>query len=131
MIISHHKQVQDIGNEEMLVNALLQRDERGGEEFWLSHKGNRFPCLAIMVSGEESCATFFPSEGHPGFRCLNENPARSHDENAEFVWVGCDPSTGELIPNQFVLPFSTLFRVAKEFFHSGAIPTTFAWFELC
>lgn len=120
-----------IRDQQHLEDILKQRDARGGGEFWLADGPDAFPSLSIVVSGEMSFAIYFPEAGHPGFRCLRpgaDQPAI--DGSTNFLWVGCDPASGELVPNEFVVPFSTSVRAAHAFFRDRSLPKAFQWFEL-
>jgi hypothetical protein len=123
------KQIWEVASETALERVLVQRDSRGGAEFWLSAAGQNFPCLAIQVSGAVGHVTFFPADGHPGFRCVGTK-ASLPDSITKLVFEGCDPGDGEQIPNRFIVPFSKALAIAKVFFRAGVIPDAEEWLEL-
>ena len=128
---SNHQGSQSVADEQALGAVLAQRDARGGAEFWLAERSGGFPCLALVVSGLVSHVSYFPAKGHPGFRCLR--PTESEPLLAVdilFVWVGCDPASGEWVPNAFVVPFPTASAVAREFLRCPALPSSARWYEL-
>src|SRR5262249_4186533 len=98
-----------------LEDALAWRDARGGTEFWLSHDEEKYPVLAMRVTGELADVTFFPEEGHPGFRCLG-GKGLTKGGSTTLGFEGCAPATGEDAPNEFVVPFETAYSIAMEFF---------------
>ena len=122
-------------DEEQLRSVLQTRDVRGGAEFWLTHAATcaaelpAYPALNIRLYNESACATYFPDEGHPGFRCcggFNLDP----NGMTTFVFDGCDPWTGEDAPNEFVIDNETAFAVATEYMQNPSLPQSFRWFEL-
>ena len=130
-INSNHAPPQIVADEQALAAVLEQRDTLGGAEFWLADQSEGLPCLALVVSGPTSHATYFPAKGHPGFRCLR--PAASEPfpcPDTLFVWVGCDPASGEWVPGDFVVPVCTSLAAAREFFRNRSLPSSMQWFEL-
>jgi hypothetical protein len=120
-----------VRDEQHLEDLLGQRDERGGGEFWLADEPGGYPCLSIVVSGDSSFAMYFPDDGHPGFRCLRPGDSQATTPGStNFIWAGCDPGTGELVPNAFVVPVATSLSAAKSFFRDRALPASLEWFEL-
>ena len=119
-------QVEDI---KALEDALAWRDSRGGARFWLAHNDQKYPALAIRVTGDVADVHFFPEEGHPGFRCLGGEGLLKGGWTV-LVFQGCDPGTGEETPNEFVVPFKTACSIAREFFSRKQMSDTVSWFEL-
>ncbi len=118
-------------DEHQLEEILKERDSRGGAQFWLSDTSEGFPCLLIVVSGDWSFVIYLPEDGHPGFRCLLPDDDQSTtDSSTNFVWEGCDPFSGELVPNRFVIPFSASLSAAQAFYADRSLPDDFLWFEL-
>lgn len=101
MVISSDRGDEFVSSEEALLEAISVRDDQGGGEFWISDASKSYPCLAVVFSGGQGDVHYFPEGGHPGFRCLNE------DGNTVgmtlSVWKGCDPASGQEVPNEFVL----------------------------
>lgn len=111
------------------MSVLSLRDARGGAELWLSQEHEAYPTLALQIGGSLGNATFFPRDGHPGFRCL-KGQVLLEDEFTRIVFEGCDPSDGEEVPNEFVLGFESLVALTKIFFHSSGMSKSELWLEL-
>jgi hypothetical protein len=124
----HYKwwQVED---DKGLEAVLAWRDDRGGAIFWLRPNEEMYPALAILVSGDRADVEYFPREDHPGFRCLG-GQGLPKGGMTTLVYRGCDPATGEVTPNEFVVPFETARAIAREFFRSQRMSESVSWFEL-
>jgi hypothetical protein len=109
--------------------ALGWRDDRGGGIFWLSPDDERYPALAIRVSGDLADVHYFPRDGHPGFRCLG-GEGLPQGGLTTFVYRECEPATGEKILNKFVVSFEIASAVAREFFRTEQMSEAVPWFEL-
>jgi hypothetical protein len=114
---------------ESLDAALAWRDARGGGIFWLSPDDDEYPTLAVRVSGEVADVSYFPREGHPGYRCLG-GEGLPEGGMTTLVYEGAEPSTGEETPNEFVVSFERARSLASEFFRTKERPGTVPWFEL-
>jgi hypothetical protein len=112
-----------------LEQALLQRDERGGGEFWISPDSSEFPCLAVRISGAIGDVHFFPDADSPGFRCLaGADPPQGG--TTKLLYMGCDPADGEDSPSEFIVPFATIVQIALAFLAEEDPLTLGHWFEL-
>ena len=114
------------------LEAVLSEDSRGGAWFFLGDTDASYPQLAIRVSGNAADAHYLPRAGHPGIRCMAvpEQQSRQGDSTT-FVYEGCDPSSGEDVPNEFVVPFSLVLTVAREFLAATRQKSaSVEWFEL-
>lgn len=129
MKIEGHHRRWDAPDEAALQRVLQFRDGVGGALFWLARDGDRYPTLAIRISGDLADVHYFPRDGHPGFRALAEAPLQSGPARI-FIYEGCDPATGEETPVEFVLPVSTAIDLAKEFHRTGARSSAVSWLEL-
>ena len=118
-----------VANLEDLDAALTWRDDRGGGLFWLTPDDDRYPSLALRVGGCLADVTYFPKEGHPGFRCLGGDGLPKGGLTT-LVYQGADPASGEVTPNEFIVSFETAHSVAVQFFVSGQRPDVVPWFEL-
>jgi hypothetical protein len=118
-----------VDDDKSLEGALAWRDDRGGGIFWLTPDEERYPALAIRVSGDVADVHYFPRDGHPGFRCLGGH-GLPEGGFATLVYQGCDPGSGEQTPNEFVVPLETARSVAKDFLHSKHMSEAVSWFEL-
>lgn len=49
---------------------------------------------------------------------------------ALFVYEGCDPASGESVPNAFVTTATRAQSLAAEFFDTQQLPASGSWFEL-
>jgi hypothetical protein len=121
-------QTWQVKDDKSLEAALSWRDDRGGGMFWLTHD-EKYPELAIRVSGDVADVHYFPREGHPGFRYLG-GEGLPDGGMTTLVYQGCDPGTGEETPNKFIIPFVTARAVAMEFFHTKRMSEAGPWFEL-
>jgi len=97
--------------------------------FWLTPDDERYPALAIRVSGHLAHVHYFPRDGHPGFRCLGGDGLPEGGETT-LVYQGCDPATGEETPNEFIVPFATALSLGEDFFRSKRMSEAVSWFEL-
>jgi Immunity protein Imm1 len=127
--VGGHNQTVQVEDLTSLEAVLARRDHRGGGLFWLTPDGERFPALAVRVSGDLADVHYFPWDGHPGFRCL-AGDGLSEGGLTTLVFEGCDPASGEDTPNEFIVPFETARSIAKEFFHSRQMSEAVSWFEL-
>ena len=117
---------------EHIETILARRHASGMNASWLSHDGDEYPVIAILVNGDLANIEYFPKEGHPGFQSVGSEPGLSVGEHTKFfvrLWKGM-PSDEVSIPNRFVIPFSTALKVAKEFSRSKNLPSSIQWFEL-
>jgi hypothetical protein len=116
-------------DEECLCAALASRDARGGGVYWLTSDEQRYPALALRVSGDLADVHYFPRGDHPGFRCLGGH-GLPEDGLTVFVYEGCQPGTGEQTPNEFIVPFEIACAVAREFFRTKQMSAAVSWYEL-
>jgi hypothetical protein len=127
----HHRRW-DPGDESALEQVLRFRDGLGGGQFWLAHDDGSYPAIAIRISGELADVHYFPFEGHPGYRA-QASPSASQGPGGQsvvLIYEGCDPSTGEESPVEFIVPIDTAIGLAREFHRTGTRPQGAAWFEL-
>jgi hypothetical protein len=111
-----------------LKDVLNRRDRKNGLEVWFSESPNSFPCIAVRISPPWCDILFFPHDGHPGFRCLS-NDVLDEGETM-FLWQGCDPGDGELVPNEFVLPVDDAHDIVWHCMIDRVPSTTRRWHEL-
>jgi hypothetical protein len=131
MRIDGHHREWSAADETALEQVLRFRDRVGGGQFWLSHDDGSYPAVAIRVSGDVADVHYFPFEGHPGFRALASPAGPDHGRNTTtLVYEGCDPSSGEESPVEFILPVDTAVSLAREFFRTRTRPSGASWFEL-
>jgi hypothetical protein len=130
MRIEGHHTTWHANDARSLAEILRRRDSKGGGQFWISAMDDRFPCLALRVSGDLADVHYFPEEGHPGFRCLAEQDLLDERDAIPFVYCGCDPASGEEVPREFVVPFMVALAVATEFLSTRQLPEAARWLEL-
>jgi hypothetical protein len=126
--VEGYHQTWSITDDASLDACLSWRDEHGGAIFWLAHD-DEYPTLAIRATGDLADIHYFPSEGHPGFRCLGGD-GLPEGGMTTLVFPGCDPATGEQNPNEFIVHFETARLAARDFFHSLRMLPSASWFEL-
>jgi len=115
----------------MLEAALSDRDSRDGAWFLLGDSDRSYPQLSITVSGNAADVHYYPRDGHAGFRCMAAwDQLADADGFTTFVYEGCDPSSGEQVPNEFVVPFPVAIAVAKAFLATRGMYPSVEWFEL-
>lgn len=129
MLVGSYHRTWDVHNEQSLELALASRDSRGGGVFWLEHMQDKFPKLAIRVSGDVADVHYFPTEDHPGFRVLG-GKGLPEGGMTTLIFDGCDPGTGEDTPNEFVLTLETARATAMHFFQTGKRWDGVEWCEL-
>jgi hypothetical protein len=127
--VEGYRQGWNVGSEEELVSVLSMRDASGGADLWLSRGQAEFPKLAMQIGSALGNATFFPEDGHPGFRCIG-GKGLPKDGITKLIFQGCDPGDGEEVPNEFVLGFEELLSLAKFFFRTGGMSPSESWLEL-
>lgn len=128
MLVTMGRKEWSVLDEDQLHSVLQTRDLRDGAEFWLTH-ASALPALNLRLYDAFGCATYFPNDKHPGFRCYGGQNLES-ERTTTFVFDGCEPRTGEEEPNEFVMDTRTAFDVAREFLHDPSLPESFEWFEL-
>jgi hypothetical protein len=127
--VDGYRQTWQAEDDESLEAALAWRDDRGGGLFWLTPDEEKYPTLAIRVSGDVADVHYFPWDGHPGFRCLGGHGLPEGGWTT-LVYQGCDPAGGEETPNEFIVSFDTACSVAKEFCRTRKMSEAVSWFEL-
>lgn len=129
MMIAH------VGNESIpihterdLQDVMNRRDRKNGLEVWFAESTNSFPCIAVRISPPWCDIHFFPQDGHPGFRCMS-NEFLDEGET-RFLFQGCDPGDGELVPNEFVIPVRDMQAIVWQCMMDRVPAATREWYEL-
>jgi hypothetical protein len=129
MMIAH------VGNETIPIHAerdlqdvTNRRDRKNGLEVWFAESTNSFPCIAVRISPPWCDIHFFPHDGHPGFRCMSNE--FFVEGETRFLFQGCDPGDGELVPNEFVIPVEDMQAIVWQCMMDRAPAATRAWYEL-
>jgi hypothetical protein len=130
MLIEGHHRRWLASSESELDDVLKFRDNVGGAQFWLSTAEETYPLLAIRVSGDVGDVHYFPDEGVAGFRALSPPEHQGPDDVVLFRYEGADPADGEEVAPRFVLPFSAVADIARQFLRSQSLPKLATWLEL-
>jgi len=109
--------------------ALAWRDELGGADFWLMPDNKEYPCLAIRIGGNLGDMHFIPDSDSPGYRCLGGEDL-PRDGITKLLFMGCDPGTGEEVPNECVVAVGTITKTARGFLLGESVLGLAAWIEL-
>jgi hypothetical protein len=120
----------DVEDEPLLEAALSDRDAKGGAWFLLGDSDQGYPQLSITVSGGVADVHYYPRDGHAGFRCMAPDQLSDVDAFTTFVYEGCDPASGEQVPNEFVVQVDVAMSVAKAFLATRGLLPSVRWFEL-
>lgn len=111
-----------------LEAALARRCGNGVNEFWISHDQDRFPVLAIVVNGDLASLSYFPEDGHPGYKSMGDVPGLASGESTRF-YVNT-PTEIHLVLNDFVVPVATAVQAAQQFRVAKDRPPVVEWWEL-
>lgn len=117
--------VQSIAELEQRLAVRFNDEENG---FVLAPDSSEFPQLVIQVKGNLAVIHYFRGDDRAGYESLGGKMKLDPDETTTFS-LG---RSGGLIYvlNSFIVPFSEVLEVAKEFFHSQELPRSIEWFEL-
>ena len=105
--------------------ALSKRHGDGINSFMLSHGGERYPAMNIMVTGELAVLHYLPKDRDAGF--VSDSSPYDSGETITF-FVG--PTEKIWAPNYQVVPFSDAVKAAQEFAISATLPKCIEWFRL-
>lgn len=114
---------------ERLKFALMQRCEGSFNAFWLSHDGEDYLMLSIVVSDEWASINYLPKEFDVGFSSIGKGDSRV---NAGTILFRISKSRADdlAVHADAVLSFSDALKVAQEFFHSNKLPQGIEWLQL-
>jgi Immunity protein Imm1 len=107
--------------------ALSKRHGDGINSFWLSHGGERYPAINIMVKRDLAAVHYLPKDRDAGFVSVARVPGLRPNETSIF-FVGLTEKIW--VPNDQLVPFSDALKVAQEFAVSTTIPKCIQWFRL-
>ena len=96
--------------------------------FWLAHGDERNPTLALLVNGNLSTVTYFPTQSHPGFVPSQGMDGLDKDGTSTFS-IDRIENKSEVL-NAQVIPFARALAVAQEFLLSNELPRCLDWTEL-
>jgi hypothetical protein len=115
----------EIVDESEICEALSQ--SRGSTEIWLSHGDEKYPALAILLTGTpEAVLHYFPSGAHPGFVGRCPQPTTPEIGRAFHVASG-DPV---VVEGRYIVSIDVAIRAARAFLVSNAPPSCIEWLEL-
>jgi hypothetical protein len=112
-----------------LETVITKRCDNSFNSFWLSHQGEEYPTLAVLVKDDLATLNYMPKEFDAGYRSVGALPDLTPGATMRFSISG---SSGDdvFVRNDAVLPFSVALQAAKEFFFSKDLPKSVEWFEL-
>lgn len=90
-------------------------------EIWCAQEEGGYPCLSILLKGEQAVVNYFAEEG-------GDMAVSFGDENAEETVEFCGGQYE--IASYQVIPSSDALECALAFFHSQEIPDCIDWEEL-
>jgi hypothetical protein len=110
-----------------LETVLQKRYGPGVNSFWLTHDGEKYPAVALLVKGDLACLHYFPKDSHPGFLSIGSAEELTPDEATIFQLDNLDQAE---MPNSSVVHFHQAVEAAKDFFASKELPKSVQWIEL-
>ena len=108
---------------------LIRRCGNGFNAFWLSHEGEEYPMLSLLVNDDLATLNYVPKECDAGFRSVGRMPDLAPGETTTFS-ISNNRADDVVVLNDAVLPFSVALQAAKEFFFSKDLPKAVEWLEL-
>jgi len=111
-----------------LEEVLTARYRNGINGFWLAHGDEKNPTLALLVNGNLSTVTYFPTKSHPGY--IPSEGAEDLDEGGTTTFSIDTIENKTEVPNGQVISFAQALAVAQEFLSSKELPRTIEWTEL-
>lgn len=127
MRIDDSKGTYQTKNSSELETVLQRRYGPGLNSFWLSHDGESYPTVALLVKGDLACLHYFPKDSHPGFLSIGPVQELKPDGATTFLLDNLDEAE---MPNSSVVYFHQAVEVAKEFLASKELPKSVQWIEL-
>ena len=112
-----------------LETRLMRRHGDGFNSFWLSHGGEDYPTLSLLVKGELATLAYITAKSDAGFRSVGNMLELTPGEMTTFS-ISMNRADDICVLNDAVLPFSAALRAAKEFFVSKDLPASVKWLDL-
>jgi hypothetical protein len=112
-----------------LEGILMGRCGNGYNSFWLSHDGEEYPTLSLLVKGDLASLNFIPTEFDAGYSSVGKRLGLQAGETTTFS-ISTNRADDVVVLNDAVLPFSAALQAAKEFFHSKELPESVEWLKL-
>jgi hypothetical protein len=129
MIVVDIDSVRTADNSSEFEGLLRMRIDNSYNAFWISHDGEEYPTLSLLVRDDFSVLHYIPEEFNAGYQSVGNGPGLDALGVTSF---SISRNTGDdvQVTNEAIVPFSTALLVANEFFHSIARPNCIEWFEL-
>jgi hypothetical protein len=112
-----------------LETILMKTCGNGFNSFWLSHEGEEYPTLSLLVKDNLATLNYLPKEYDAGFRSVGRVPGLKPGDTTTFS-INTNRADDLIVQNDAVLPFSTALQAAKEFFFSKDLPRSVDWLQL-
>ena len=96
-------------------------------EFSLCADSSLYPLLIIFVRGDLATIYYIPADMEAGYMSIGKKT--NLDPKGETTFATGDLDEPIDFSNEFVIPFSEALKVAREFFHSTALPRSIEWEE--
>jgi hypothetical protein len=112
-----------------LETILMKRHGNGLNAFWLSHGGEEFPTLSVLVKGELAVLHYMPAENDAGFRSVGNRPGLKPGGTTTFSLSKHRADDVQEL-NDAVVIFTAALAAAKQFFFSKALPGSVEWLKL-
>jgi hypothetical protein len=128
MKIEDFDATQDLSTPLEIQAALSKRSGAGLASFWLTHGGERFPMINIMINGDLAYVHYFPEDRHPGYASAGALPQLPPDGITHFFQHPTDEPFD--IMNNAVVRASEALKVAQEFAVSKGMPKCIPWRSL-
>ena len=123
--IGRSRNVRSIAQLEEVLRA-RSRDQQN--QFSLYPDSSDYPLLMIFVRGDLAAVYYIPEDREAGHVSVGEKMNLNPREMTTFP-IG---ELGETIDvlNKFIVPFSEMLEVSKEFFYSTELPRSIKWLKL-
>jgi len=128
MKLEDFKGAEEINDDVELETALKKRYGNDANSFWLTHKSQKYPSMAVLVKGNLASVNYFPEEDSAGFRSVGNVDGLTPGEMSIF-YLDSENQEQEVL-NDSIVPFKDAVKAAKEFLTSSKLPTSIQWFEL-
>lgn len=123
------EKLQEADNPDAVGAALAERYGSGVNALWLSHGGDKYPALLILLSGDLASCHYFPSDRHPGYRSVGRVPGLDPGGITTF-FMNSIKEPPQPMPNDSVVSCAAAHEAAKQFLSSTDLPTAVEWLEL-
>ena len=89
-----------------------------GEELWVSDEREQYPCLSILIKGENACVHYFQNEEGETWQSCGD-----FDEEVLFIAGGEE----WLSPEDVIIPLEQAVCCAEAFWDTGERPGCIEW----